>query len=183
MREDWGGRASAIVAFIALATTTKTSLLMLTASSRLTYGIARDGYFPPLFAVLSGSGAPMAASFAVFLVAGLFAALADIELVASVTDFIVFVTFLVVNAAVISLRFQRPGAARTMRVPLTLGKVPGVAVVAFAMTAVMMASLKAEAWGLGGLALALGAMAWLLMAKRKGDAAQAEAPSAGSSSG
>jgi APA family basic amino acid/polyamine antiporter len=178
MEEDWGGRATDIVALIALASTVNTTLLVMTAASRLVYSIAREGYFPPAFARLGGPGdAPQLAGLAVFAVASVFAAVADIAFVASVTDFVVFVTFLVVNAAVVRLRFSRPDAARTMRVPLVVARVPAIAVAAFVLAAAMMTSLQASAWALGLLVLAAGALAWFVKAGRVAGADYPEAAS------
>ena len=178
IEEDWGGRATDIIALIALASTVNTTLLVMTAASRLVYSIAREGYFPPAFARLGGPGdAPQLAGVAVFAVAAAFAAVADIGFVASVTDFVVFVTFLIVNAAVVRLRFSRPDAARTMRVPLAVARVPMIAVVAFVLALAMMGALQASAWGLGLLVLAAGALVWFVKAGRAGSADYPEAAS------
>jgi len=157
------------VSFIALASTTNTTLLVLTAASRLIYGIARDGYFPRAFAKLGPRGrSPYAAALGAFAVAAVFALIADIGLVASVTDFAVFMIFLVVNASVVALRFKLPDRPRSIRVPLSVFRFPLIPPLAFALSCLLLASLDVEALGLGVLALALGLTAWLLKARKEG---------------
>ncbi|MGH7484193.1 MAG: APC family permease, partial [bacterium] len=52
MEHDWGGRGPAIVSVIALAATFNTTLLVLTAASRLLYAMARAGKLPPALATV-----------------------------------------------------------------------------------------------------------------------------------
>jgi APA family basic amino acid/polyamine antiporter len=166
IEDDWGARASDIIAFIALASTMNTTLLVLTAASRLIYSMARQGHLPPVFAMLgTRNRAPLAAALAGLAVTVGFALLADIGLVASVTDFVVFAIFLVVNASVVKLRRTMPDAARTVRVPLTAGGIPLIVVLAFAMCLAMMAALHLEAWLFGAGVIASGVMAWLWKAR------------------
>ena len=51
-------------------------------------------------------------------------AVGDLTLVASVTDFAVYLVFVAVNVAVIVLRFRQPHRRRPFRVPLSVGWVP-----------------------------------------------------------
>src|SRR4029079_6835630 len=53
MREAVGARSTDAVAFIAMAATANTTLLMLTAASRLTYGMARENALPRRLAVVT----------------------------------------------------------------------------------------------------------------------------------
>jgi APA family basic amino acid/polyamine antiporter len=114
-----------IIAVIALFATANTVLMSLYASSRLLYGMAVSS---PLAAGLAyvhpGRRTPWAAIIAcgVLSVALLF--IGDIAFIANVTNFTLFVTFIVINAAVIALRYHSPGAARAFRVPGSLGRLP-----------------------------------------------------------
>jgi APA family basic amino acid/polyamine antiporter len=167
IQEDWGGRAPDVIAVIALASTTNTTLLVLTAASRLIYSMASGGYLPALFARVNRRGqAPYAAGLAAFAVSAAFALTSDIGFIASVTDFVVFLTFLVVNGAVMRLRLARPAAERTMRVPMTLGVVPLPAVAGFLLTLAMMGSLEPGAWALGFGVVVTGTGAWFAKAAR-----------------
>ena len=48
----------------------------------------------------------------------------DIAFIANVTNFTLFVTFILINGAVIVLRYRSPGAVRAFRVPGTVGRMP-----------------------------------------------------------
>ena len=166
---NWGSRASDIVAFIALASTTNTSLLCLTAASRNMFGMARGGSLPRFLATLGPQAhAPYAAAACGLAVAVAFALTGDIGVVASVTAFSVYLIFVAVNVALVVLRFARPEAPRTFRVPGAIGRLPLSPLAATLTVAVMMAFLDPLAWALGGGALAAGAAAWVALAAGRG---------------
>jgi len=163
--EDLGDRSADIIAFIALASTTNTSLLVLTTASRLMFGMARNAALPPLLATVGPRAhSPYFAAAAGFAVAGSFALMGDISLVASVTDFGVYVIFISVNIAVIVLRFKLPEQRRPFRVPLAIGRLPLVPLAGIATVLLMLAFLQPAAWVLGLGAAAAGAVAWRLSA-------------------
>ena len=163
IEDDWGRSAAHIVALIAIASTSNTSLLVLTAASRLMYGMSRDGALPMSLSVLGErSRAPYVAALAGLTVSGSFAMLGDIELVASVTNFAVFFIFLVVNGAVIALRYRLPHGSRTFVVPWALGRLPVIPVLALLATSLMLVSIQPRAWALGLATVAVGAVAYLV---------------------
>ena len=111
-----GSRGATVVAAIAIVTTTNTTLLALTAASRVLYGMAKAGAMPRRFAeVHARRGSPGRAIVAVALVAAAFAGLGDFAVIAAVTDFAVYVVFLAVNATVIVLRLHAPGDPASVR--------------------------------------------------------------------
>lgn len=161
---DWGGRASDIVAFIALASTTNTTLLVLTSSSRLIWGMARSGALPSMLAsVGERAHSPWRAGIAAFIGASGFALVGEIGLVASVTDFAVYAIFIAVNLSLITLRFRMPDAPRTFTVPLAIGRVPVPTVLGIITVALMLAFLRPSAWGLGVAVLCLGIIVWFAL--------------------
>jgi len=161
MEHNLGGRASDLVAAIAIAATTNTTLLVLTAASRNLYGMARSGSLPaPLARLGRRTRAPWVAAIFGLGVAAIFAVTTDLRLAASVTDFAVYAIFIVVNLAVIALRRSHPDHPRTMSVPFSYRGIPLPPLLAIATVVVMLARLDKEAWVLGGLALASGASAW-----------------------
>jgi APA family basic amino acid/polyamine antiporter len=150
IEHDWGGRAGDIVATIALASTLNTTLLVLTAASRLLYAMARAGELPRALARLRGRGrVPVVAAMAACAVAMPFAASGGLGLVASVTDFAVYATFVAVNLSVIVLRYRLPDAPRPFRVPLSMFGAPLPALVALVTVAVVAAYLRPAALMLG----------------------------------
>jgi APA family basic amino acid/polyamine antiporter len=105
----WGGRAAGALSVIALFATANTVLLMLIASSRISYGMARSGTLPrPLSLVHRTRKTPWIAVIVIAAGALLFLSADDIGLVANVTNFTLFLTFTVVNLSVIVLDLDEP---------------------------------------------------------------------------
>jgi APA family basic amino acid/polyamine antiporter len=164
IQDDWGNRAAGIIAALALAATMNTTLLLLTASSRILFGMARQGAMPNMLARVGGrGGAPYVAAIFSFAIAAAFAAVGNIGLVASVTDFSVYVIFLMMNASVIALRFRSPDAARSIRTPFNVGRVPLLPIAAMGTIAMMLTFLDQRAWMLGAIALVAGAGAYVAL--------------------
>jgi len=160
IEHDWGGRASGMVAGIALASTMNTTLLVLTAASRLLYAMARAGELPRPLARLRGRGrVPVVAAFVACAVAIPFAASGGLGLVASLTDFAVYATFVAVNLSVIALRYRLPDAPRPFRVPWSVAGTPLPAVAALVTVAVVAAYLRPAALLLGAATLLAGLVA------------------------
>jgi basic amino acid/polyamine antiporter, APA family len=147
-----GDRSAATVAAIALIATTNTTLLALTAASRMLYGMASQGALPAwLAAVHRRRQTPVRAIVLVGAVAAGFALIGDLTLVASVTDFAIYLMFLVVNATVIVLRLREPDRPRPSRVPWCAGRVPVPPVLGIATVLVMLTQLDVQAIVLGTL--------------------------------
>jgi APA family basic amino acid/polyamine antiporter len=119
-----GGAGADVVALIALVATANTTLLCITASSRLVYGMASQTALPPVAGRVSGRGVPWVGVAFALAGAAVVALLDDIELVASVTDFAVYLVFIAVNVVVIVLRHRQPRRYRPFRVPLSVGPIP-----------------------------------------------------------
>lgn len=163
MEDVLGGRSASVMAGLALAATMNTTLLVLTAASRLIYGMSRGGALPPVFERLGPRGqAPWVAALAGLGVAIPFALSGQIGLVAEVTNFAVYAIFIIVNFAVIRLRSTQPLAVRSFRIPASIGSVPITAVLGLATIVLMTAYLRPEAWVLGGLMVVSGVGAWFL---------------------
>jgi APA family basic amino acid/polyamine antiporter len=157
VEHNWGTNGADIVAVIALASTMNTTLLVLTAAARLLYAMGRSGALPALFARIGARGhAPYVGALVTFVIAAAFAAGGDIGLVAAVTDFAVYCTFLSVNLAVIALRFRAPEAARPYRTPWAVAGVPVLAVLGTVSILGMIAFLHPPAIVLGVGALMVG---------------------------
>lgn len=162
---NWGDRAGDIVAAIALASTTNTTLLVLTAASRLLFGMSRGGSLPnALSAVTAGGRSPYIAAFLGCIVAVLFALIGNISLVASVTDFSVYVIFVAVNFSLIVLRFRAPNASRSFVTPFAVGRLPILPILGIAAVALMIINLDRNAWLIGGGTIAAGVLLWALLA-------------------
>ena len=162
-----GDRGATLVAAIAVLTTTNTTLLTLTAASRVTYGMARAGAMPQPFAIVDpGRQTPLRAIVAVGGIATAFAAVGDFATVAAVTDFAVYVVFLAVNATVVILRRTHPERRRPFAVIGTIRGVPVLPVLGFASVTLMMTQLDPHAIAVGSAVCAVGlTVGWLLRAR------------------
>jgi basic amino acid/polyamine antiporter, APA family len=159
-----GNRGATVVAGIAVLTTTNTTLLALTAASRVLYGMAKAGALPRGFSLVHRTRhTPIRAIGTVAVVAAGFAVLGDFTLIAAVTDFAVYVVFLAVNGTVIILRHARPDVPRPFAIRGAIRGTPVVPVLALGSVAVMMTPLARLAIGVGLAALGAGLTAgWLI---------------------
>jgi len=166
MQHDWGSRAFDVVAYIALASTINTTLLVLTAASRLLYAMARAGRLPAVLATIGPRGhAPYAAAILAGAVAVPFAVTGGLGLVASVTDFAVYTTFIAVNLSVVALRRRAPNVVRPFRIPIAVAGVPVTPLLALVVVVLMVGFLQPAAWLFGCCALALGGVAYVIFAR------------------
>ena len=158
-----GPNASAAISVMALFATTNTVLLMLLASSRIIYGMASSGSLPPILAsVHPKTHSPWIATILSMIIAMSFVFLGDIAFVANVNNFTVFVTFIVINAVLISLRYKKPLIARPFRVPISLGKLAVLPILGIFFNLLMLTQLETRVMAIGLGLGGLGALAALL---------------------
>ena len=161
-----GDDAGAVMAVLAMITTANTVLLVITAATRMLFAMARQGDLPRRFEHLDARGTPRRATVAVALAAAVFVLVGRFELVASATDVAVYATFLFVNFIVIALRLRRPDIVRAFRVPISIGRVPVVPVVATVVTIWMVALLEFRAIAVAGGIMSLGLVMSLVRGSR-----------------
>jgi basic amino acid/polyamine antiporter, APA family len=145
-----GHRSAGLVSAIAMTSTANTTLLALTAASRLLYGMATKEALPGWLRVVHpGTRVPVRGVLCAGVAAALFASLGDITLIAAVTDFAVYFVFVAINLTVILLRWKRPGLARPFAVPWSLGRLPVLPVLALVSVLVMTTRLELRAVWMG----------------------------------
>jgi len=173
-----GGRGADLLALVALTATMNTTLLCVTASSRLQYGMASTSALPAAFRRLGPrSRAPRVAIGVTVLTAAGFVLLGDLTLIASVTDLAVYLVFIAVNIAVVILRYRLPDQPRPFRSPAAIGRLPLLPLLGLAAVLVMIPALRWEAIALGiGLCL-LGAGGYWLTGRRMDGAPGSAVPS------
>ncbi len=159
-----GQNASSIISVIALFATSNSALLMLLASSRIIYGMAESGSLPKMLArVHPVTRTPWVAILLSMGFCIAFVILDDIDFVANVNNFTLFVTFAVVNLSLIALRYSIPDKSRPFRVPLSLGKLPLLPVLGIIFNIFMLLQLSSPVLALGFGLTALGSVAAILM--------------------
>jgi len=118
-------QAGMALAVMALFSTANTVLIILIGVSRRFYGISKEQCLPNfLQKIHPKTHTPYYAIIATMLLAMFLAGIQLIDVLAFLTDFGVFIIFLVVNLAVIFLRFNSPEIERPFRIPLNLGRLP-----------------------------------------------------------
>lgn len=157
-----GSRSADVVAVVAMMATTNTTLLAVTASSRLQYGMADTGALPASFGRINRRRAPWVAVLLAVIVAAGFVSIGDLSLVASVTDFSVYLVFIAVNVTVILLRFWQPKRRRPFAIKGAIGKVPFAPVLALITIAVLVPSLEPTAIMLGAAVTVSGAVLYFM---------------------
>lgn len=137
-----GSNAFLFLAIIALLSTSNTILMGILSSSRGFYGL---GLIFKKFKFLSKVGVrntPTRAILITTTIALLFLLFEDISLIVGFTNFLIFVTFIIMNASVINLRYKKPGLKRKFRVPLTIGKTPLIPVFGILISLFLMFNLQ-----------------------------------------
>jgi APA family basic amino acid/polyamine antiporter len=163
VEDTLGSEASAGMAVIALFATFNTVLVMLLAAARLLWGMAGDGVLPAALArVHRRRKTPWVATLLVSGMAACFVVgLRQIDVVANISNFALFATFIVINGAVVALRFREPDAPRPFRVPGAIAGIPVVPVlgIAGAIALMMRTGLLAAAVSAGLVILGIGVRA------------------------
>ena len=149
----WAGSALSVAAMVSTGTTV---LLVLTAGSRMFYGMAGAGDLPRALAEVRFRRVPFNALVVTVVAALALLLLGDLKTLASATDALIYLTFLVVNAAVIALRRTMPEVARPFRIRGAIGWVPVLPVLAFVVVLVVAQELQTSSFWMVGVIVALG---------------------------
>jgi basic amino acid/polyamine antiporter, APA family len=158
-----GPGAAVGIAVIALFGTANTSLMSMYASSRILYGMSGSTPFAARLAwVHPRTRTPWTATLVCGLLSLTFLFAGDIRFIAGVTNFTLFVTFIVINGAVIALRFHAPAAPRPFRVPLSVGRLPLIPVAGLVFCICMLAYQDPGVLALGIGLTACGAVIYML---------------------
>ncbi|GGX19055.1 APC family permease [Streptomyces chryseus] len=158
-----GGVPTWLFSAIALVAVANGALLTGIMSSRLAYGMARDGLLPaPLARVLPGRRTPWVAITATTALAALLALTGGVATLASTLVLLLLVVFLVVNAAVLVLRRDR-GRADHFRAPTALPVLGALSCV------VLATQIEAQVWLRGLLVLALAVVLAAIATMRRAD--------------
>jgi APA family basic amino acid/polyamine antiporter len=161
-----GARVYFVIAVIALFATASTVLFLQMTSSRLMYGMSASGTLPRALSVIhSVRKTPWVAIMAATGVSAVLCLLRDIEVVAQLSNFAVLAAFVVVNAALIWLRYQRPGLERPFRVPWSVRRMPVMPLLGMGLSLFMLTQIE---WRIlaYGLALALLGLVMLFLHRR-----------------
>ncbi|MBI2084845.1 MAG: amino acid permease [Candidatus Aenigmarchaeota archaeon] len=150
-----GKESSFVLSIVALFATFNTVLLVLLSASRIAYGMAAEGSLPRLLANVNYKTRTPGFSIAIVgLISVAFIFLGGIETVGYLTDFLIFIAFVIVNLTVIKLRYTKPKMKREFKVPISIGKFPVLPLLGVITSAILLMSITFEI-ALYGIALLL----------------------------
>jgi APA family basic amino acid/polyamine antiporter len=155
----FGNNAFILLTAIALFATANTVLMMMLGSSRIIYGMADSRTLPAILArVHISRRTPWTAIIVTMVVSLGFIFAGDIAFVANVDNFTLFVTFFVINAVLIVLRFKEPGLNRPFMVPLSAGRLPVLPIFGILFCIFMIAQLE---WNVIYTGIILVVLGWI----------------------
>jgi len=155
-----GESAFSVMSYIALFATANTVLIILMVGSRMIYGMAKNGSLPTILSkVHPKRRTPWIAVVCVVILSMFFVLLGNIELVASITSFGVFITFAIVNLSLIWLRYKKPKLKRPFRVPINIGEFPIIAFLGLVSCALMVTQFDLNVILFGTFVVGLGVIA------------------------
>ena len=150
-----GSEYAIYITIIALITTATTVLLQLLATSRILYGLGNDINLFKIFTKLSKKNrSPYIAVITTLILASFFILIGNIEIVASITNFTIYITFFFVNLSLIILRYTKPNAKRKFKVPFNIKNFPITALLGLLSSVFFMLNLELKII-LGGIVLIL----------------------------
>ena len=146
---------------IALFATANTVLITVIATSRVVFSMARDKEIASVFArLLPVRQTPWVAAILTFAMATVLVPIGSVKILAEMSSFAALVAFFVVNVVLIVLRYRLPGHKRPFRVPLAIGRMPVLPVLAIASIVLLLIYFEWPIYAAGGIALAASALAF-----------------------
>jgi len=160
VQKAWPGAANVLSA-IALFATANTVLITMIATSRVAFSMARDREISGAFArLLPVRQTPWVAAILIFAIAAVLIPIGSVKILAELSSFAALVAFFAVNLVLIVLRYRMPGHRRPFRVPLALGRLPVLPVLAIASIVLLLIHFEWRIYAAGGLALVVSALAF-----------------------
>ena len=152
-----GNDAFVVLSLIALFSTANTVLLMQLGGSRILYGMARSGSLPvSISRIHTKTRAPWVAILVFTLISVTFVFVGDIAIVANMSNFMIFIVFIIVNLSLIWLRYSRPDIERAFKIPFNIGRFPLLPVIGIFCTLLLFAHLSFESIVYGFIMLLAG---------------------------
>src|SRR5690554_191281 len=119
-----------VLAIAALFATANAAFSGIISISRLLFGMASVGELPKFMTKTNAQKVPWATTLVVMVAVAGFILLGDIKIVAGMSSLGALLVFVAVNFALIVLRFKAPNKERPFKVPLSIGKVPVLPILA-----------------------------------------------------
>jgi len=160
IQKAWAGAAHTISA-IALFATANTVLITVIATSRVAFSMARDEQISGVVARLSpGRQTPWVAAILTFAMAAVLVPIGSVKILAEMSSFSALVAFFAVNVVLIVLRYRLPVLERPFRVPLAVGQMPVLPVLAIVSIVALLIHFEWQIYAAGGIAVVASALAF-----------------------
>jgi APA family basic amino acid/polyamine antiporter len=160
-----GQSAFLTMSVIALFATSNTVLILLIVTSRMIYGMARDGFLPHNLSKVSRRGTPWIAILIVMALSSIFILFGNIEFVAEITNFGTFIVFASVNLSNIWLRYRKPEWRRPFKTPLTIGRLPLIPILGLLSCGLMVTQFQTDILALSAIILFTGIITQRVLTK------------------
>jgi len=153
---------------IALIAISNTLLIIMTATSRIAYGMAKEKSLPTIVArVLTRRGTPWVAILLVTAASIPFALIADIDIVANVTNLMLFLVFLAINLSLIVLSRSKRNDKSGFKTPFRIGNIPVTAVLGAISSFLMLLQFQISVVLITLLTIVIGAAIYVFYRGRK----------------
>lgn len=134
VEKRFGHTGAIIIALVALFSTSNSLLSNMLGSSRVIYNFGKENKKLALFArLLKKRKTPAIALIAAASLASLFSLIGNVQQVALITNFFMFMTFLIMNVSVIYLRVKQKDLKRPFKIPFNINNIPLISVLAIIM--------------------------------------------------
>lgn len=151
-----GENSIIILSVIALFSTFNTALVMLLSGSRLLFGIGERKAIPQIFtSILKRFKTPWIAIITVIFASSIILFLEDLKTIANLTNFTIFMVFILINSAVIYYRYKKPINVG-FKVPFSIGKLPIIPLMGIITSAFMILNIAYTVLILGLILLIIG---------------------------
>ena len=159
----FGSHAFIFISFVALLATANTVLLSIVYTSRGLYGLGEE--FKKL-SFLKKVGVRKTPTVAILISSGVALLLlftGGLDFLAELTNYFIFITFLIVNVSLIILRFKEPKTKRPFKIPFSIGKVPIIPVLAILILIALVIGLPGKIILVGSIVSVLVILSYLFV--------------------
>ncbi|MFH1424896.1 MAG: APC family permease [archaeon] len=138
-----GTKAFLVLGIVALISTANTVLITLLSTSRIAYGMSHARSLPSVLSRIHNKHrTPWVAILCILIISILFMLGGDLNLIAELTNFTIFVTFILVNLSLIVLRYKSHHYQGKFRAPLNIGRFPVTALLGIFMCLFLIMQLQ-----------------------------------------
>jgi len=171
-----GPAGGVVMSIVALFATANTVFITLIVTSRMIYGMSRDGAFPRSLGRISPKrGTPTVSIILVMLVTVGMVFFQDLTFVANATVFAILIAFAFVNLSLIVLRRREPTTRRPFRASPSVGTVPVTALLGAGVCVGLLFTFEPLIVATQGIIIVVGIVIYCLLGRKAQQASQRRA--------